>query len=586
MSLDMFWGGAPQPINTPHEALAQLRANEFALEEDNEPGHLSDEEPVPQEPPTGDTEAVNEEESRGKLRVLGGVAAISKRINADYDSDDARIIELKQQSYSDEYVAAKLTEEGRIRYVPKTVGSRWLRLRKVLEKREDERLDDELSDWHVGEDEELNNIKTEVDKKFEVQFQRLRDRMWSEVSIYLAEKTVKRKYTANACQERYEALKNGTALLPIELDDDQEGRRLLREERIIAAQARRDAIEQEKKDLEAAREARIEEKKQLKIDEAKRRQMEIKKRQDAAAERRRQKQEKQNMVVQAREAREQYLELIRLERDWELEKIRVEREIFKEITGKNLFGKAATARDRSNKRKSGVTLDWESDEEDLDDMEDSASDADDEEDLERTDAGANFAPKRPKKTPSKKRSQPARRASSKRTRLTEAEFEGSANEDETTAHEPGSSKVRVTKATLLNPRSILNNGELKAIIRRRDITPGWQENETHAEVVARLQHIDESLNVNQLRALCKQEFLSPSGKKEELIRRLAGHDAERSFAGQSLDIASHDVEFMLTYDGYHGEFRKYLDEAVQEARDRGEEVVGLDDEDDEDAMEE
>ncbi|MGG6495380.1 UNVERIFIED_CONTAM: hypothetical protein NY603_20895, partial [Bacteroidetes bacterium 56_B9] len=94
-----------------------------------------------------------------------------------------------------------------------------------------------------------------------------------EVSIYLAEKTVKRKYTANACQERYEALKNGTALLPIELDDDQEGRRLLREERIIAAQARRDAIEQEKKDLEAAREARIEEKKQLKIDEAKRRQM-------------------------------------------------------------------------------------------------------------------------------------------------------------------------------------------------------------------------------------------------------------------------------------------------------------------------
>jgi len=35
--------------------------------------------------------------------------------------------------------------------VPKTVGSRWLRLRKALEKAEEERLDDELSDWHAGE---------------------------------------------------------------------------------------------------------------------------------------------------------------------------------------------------------------------------------------------------------------------------------------------------------------------------------------------------------------------------------------------------------------------------------------------------
>lgn len=76
---------------------------------------------------------------------------MSKRITADYDSDDARIIDLKQQSYSDEYVANKLREEGRTRYVGKTVGSRWLRLRKILEERDDERLDDELSDWHVGE---------------------------------------------------------------------------------------------------------------------------------------------------------------------------------------------------------------------------------------------------------------------------------------------------------------------------------------------------------------------------------------------------------------------------------------------------
>lgn len=81
----------------------------------------------------------------------GGKAAVPKRIVADYDSDDGRIISLKQQGYGDEYVSSKLIQEGRIRYVPKTVGSRWIRLRKALEQAENEKLDDELSDWHVGE---------------------------------------------------------------------------------------------------------------------------------------------------------------------------------------------------------------------------------------------------------------------------------------------------------------------------------------------------------------------------------------------------------------------------------------------------
>lgn len=79
------------------------------------------------------------------------MAPTAKKIEANYDSDDGRIIELKQLGYSDEYVSNKLIEEGRIRYVPKTIGSRYLRLRKALEEAEDNKLDDELTDWHVGE---------------------------------------------------------------------------------------------------------------------------------------------------------------------------------------------------------------------------------------------------------------------------------------------------------------------------------------------------------------------------------------------------------------------------------------------------
>ena len=47
--------------------------------------------------------------------------------------------------------ARKLAEEGRIRYVGRTVGSRWLRIRKALEAKEEEILEDEMSDWHDGE---------------------------------------------------------------------------------------------------------------------------------------------------------------------------------------------------------------------------------------------------------------------------------------------------------------------------------------------------------------------------------------------------------------------------------------------------
>lgn len=44
-----------------------------------------------------------------------------------------------------------MAEERRTRYAPKTIASRFNKLRRIAESREDEKLDDELSDWHVGE---------------------------------------------------------------------------------------------------------------------------------------------------------------------------------------------------------------------------------------------------------------------------------------------------------------------------------------------------------------------------------------------------------------------------------------------------
>lgn len=78
-------------------------------------------------------------------------ATPSKVICANYDSDDARLIGLKQEGYSDQAVANKLAAEDRAHYLPKTVASRWARLKRIVQEIEDKKLDDELSDWHVGE---------------------------------------------------------------------------------------------------------------------------------------------------------------------------------------------------------------------------------------------------------------------------------------------------------------------------------------------------------------------------------------------------------------------------------------------------
>lgn len=82
---------------------------------------------------------------------MGGTAAVPKKLTLDFDSDDRRLIELKQKGHSDEAVAQEFEKQGRIQYTAKHVGHRWMRLKKLLIQQENERLDDELSDWHEGE---------------------------------------------------------------------------------------------------------------------------------------------------------------------------------------------------------------------------------------------------------------------------------------------------------------------------------------------------------------------------------------------------------------------------------------------------
>nr|OQO26548.1 hypothetical protein B0A51_08795 [Rachicladosporium sp. CCFEE 5018] len=204
-------------------------------------------------------------------RPDGTVVAGPRPIKRDYDSDDERLIQLKQMGHADTYVATQLAKEGRVKYNARTISGRWQRIRKVLEEKEEEQLDDELTDWHEGEDDTLETVIQQVERKIQQEKDRLDARKWREVSQHFANVTLKRKYTANACEERWHALMTGTADLPIEQDPDKEGRARKRKQRQLERQARRAMAAAEAQEVEDSKQrARelIEESKAVKKEEA------------------------------------------------------------------------------------------------------------------------------------------------------------------------------------------------------------------------------------------------------------------------------------------------------------------------------
>ena len=58
---------------------------------------------------------------------------------------------MKNAKYLEKDIAERLAKEGRINYHPKTIGTRWARIKRMLQKVQDQMLDDELTDWHEGD---------------------------------------------------------------------------------------------------------------------------------------------------------------------------------------------------------------------------------------------------------------------------------------------------------------------------------------------------------------------------------------------------------------------------------------------------
>ena len=370
------------------------------------------------------------------------------------------------------------------------------------------------------QDDHLRESFNVIEQKYELEMQKLMDKKWKDVSTNLAERLQKKKYTGKACKERLEALEDGTALRPIELDPDKEGRAQMRIARIAEAKQRRADAAWEAKSSEREAERRKQEKKafleakQQERDEAE----QAKKAQQAEDKRIKVEKKAGREALRAAKAQFEAEEKRKLEQkkhEWELMNA-----AYAQVTG------GMSLHPRRNKAKVDDDADGSADDEDYGDASDLA-DGDEDDAGGSDDAGSNIdvsmvdTPTRPKKK------------------------------------SVVSKAARVTKETLQNPRSVMTDAEIDVLLFERDLSRRGSR-ESHPQVVARLAAHDNDLSVSDLHDLLGKFFDKGKGNKAAKTRRLQEYEAGASAAGSD-GVKATDPEFVKRYEGYEGEYAGFLD---------------------------
>lgn len=80
-----------------------------------------------------------------------GALARRKPVRVDMDSEDEMIWNMKNLGYKDEPVAAELVKLGKIHYDPKTIATRYSRIKKTQLAWQEQILNEDFSDFHEEE---------------------------------------------------------------------------------------------------------------------------------------------------------------------------------------------------------------------------------------------------------------------------------------------------------------------------------------------------------------------------------------------------------------------------------------------------
>jgi hypothetical protein len=371
---------------------------------------------------------------------------------------------------------------------------------------------------NTNQDESLEQAVKEIDAKIDKEIAKLRDRKWQQVATHVADLIQKKKYTQRLCRERYDALMDGTALTPIELDSDEEGRAELRTTRIATNKRLREeaAVAQEleeqqrlaariaKKEARAANVVvRITKAQQKKLDEEKISNM----RKQSIAARKAQKAIMANWVA-----------YMKVDMRWATRKQNVERRVTNRLLGLPLSYRPSRY-NRADEEEAEVeavaTIHVPDDPEEVD----VAAEDDDKlnDDVSTVAASSRCGSVDDNPTPHKKQ-------------RTSCSLPSPARSSKSVSPKhisPG--EATVTDKTRASPRSVMTVEELNVVLASRDL-PRASDSETHEQVVARLCEEDTLSTQQALRTALKASGLSAGGKKVALIERLQMYDASRSAA--------------------------------------------------------
>jgi hypothetical protein len=465
--------------------------------------------------------------------VKGGHAASFKPITVDLDEEDQLIVDMKQQGYNNEDIVVRLVEKGFTRYEPRSVACRWMRIRKKTQEYEERLLDEELTDWHIGEvsflqticsvlfltdrcqDEMLQEAYEIADKKFEVELEKLEQKRWAWTAQEVNKRLLRQRFSARACRQRFEDIRDNKARCPPELDPDPEARALEREERMAAYKLRKG--EEAKRAVAEAEEKKRNKKENTAERIAARQRKEA---QDAlrAQKQQEKKQYRQSIhdsVTLARQRKQDALDAARTERLYNVRKdksfVRLHKQLQKEVDALN----------RKKEKNGGVTP----------------------EPFEAREPRSKYAYKNT-----------ADQIANEDISATEAaiiarahQFVGVVESVGTVATQtmpiskPAASIINVSgsqqSASVADgfdedPRSFCTIDELHNILRSRGMLLNRMK-ETKPVILSRLKNEDNTIGIQQLKELLTARNEDSSGTKAQLVRRLSIADAKTSRKYQS-----------------------------------------------------
>lgn len=403
---------------------------------------------------------------------------VRRAITIDYDSDDARMLELQRAGYKSTKIAQLLANEGRVKNTRWAVIKRRGKLRSLLGELEDEDLDDELTDWHEGEDVELRTVTSEVEQELQARCDLLLETKFAKVAERLAESRGKKKFSANACRQRYSALKEGTETPPFEQCSDKSARRQFCQERIASRRAAR----RELRDATKRAQEQVLEEKVAKEEVELQRHNSIVAQRELKQEIIRHKAEKLEAQRQLRAARKIQGQQEKIKDDWQCAKRQAEDELY-------------------SQRSQGLDL-----------------------------TAAAELGNAMRKVPAQDRSVGCRVVHL-------AMSQGPLTEDPiptavTSAIAGVYKSAVVPRQTLENPRYVLTRDELVALCKDRGLDRPLST-DTHAKIVDRLAEHDMRLTDDELTTLLREAERKIGGTREVKVRRLQLCDAANSNRGRS-----------------------------------------------------